>query len=150
MNTSMGKAKEVKSPNQQRAASIVSLIHTLTQDPKVTKEPLVVQEEIINSAVAISIGNFLMIPTTTGMIPRQYYVMNEENSVNEIVSLVNESVMINYKKIIPMVFPVWFTRYTITTGQAGLILLSEIMKNSIACSKEDRDAHDKLNDVLED
>ena len=150
MNASIGKEKQSQSPNQQRAAAIVSLVRTLVADPKVKKEPLVVQEQIINSAVAISIGNYLTIPTTDGMIPRQYYIMNEENEVNEIVSLVNESIMIDYKKIIPMVFPIWFTRYTITTGKAGLILLSEIMKNSIACSLDDRDAHDKLNDVLED
>lgn len=108
--------------------------------------------ELVSRCVATQIGIYigkeiLDVPTADDVIIGQYYRTNHQPLVDEIVSHVNEKMIIDYKRASDIAYKTLLTRYSMASGKYPM---KQFMKGleelDMHFSKEDTDAIDCLLD----
>ena len=133
---------------EQKIQSCVGVVNVVAQRLDRDKVPYDKQNGVINATLALVISQSLNVPTDASVIPRAYYMSNEEDLVHQIVSGVNEQLPIQCKEVIAGTFNAWYTRYQIASGIYRIDLMAKILEKSPAIPEDAQDAFDILEDIL--
>lgn len=102
----------------------------------------------VATQVGIYIGKELLdVPTADDVIIGQYYRTNHQPLVDEVLSHVNEHMLIDYKRASDIAYKVLLTRYSLATGKYPMKkFMKGLEEFDMQFSKEDTDAIDCLLD----
>lgn len=125
-----------------RAASETEILNRQTRDLKKVNRVVAVG---ISTGIAFKV---LDVPTDEGIILRQYYLNNLQSIVDEVVSGINERILIDHKLVNQMVFKMWFQRVQLVRGEVSEKLLLEFLEDSPALSGMEQDACDERIEAL--
>lgn len=104
---------------------------------------------IVGTGIAMGIAfKALDVPTDEGIILGQYYQNNHQSIVDEIVSSINERILIDHKFVSALTFKMWFQRVQIVRGEVPEKMMLEFLEDSPALSGVEQDACDERVEAL--
>lgn len=128
-----------------------ALSFTRTLEKKLIAKNMPTEEfnKVFYAGIGLFVSRQCSIPMADDVIPRQYYMSVESDTVHTLVSHINETIPLNCKEVMNACWEAWYTRYTYATGKVAIDLMAKMMQKSPSIPGALRDAFDTLEDILE-